>query len=511
MSDIRDLLHGMQSEAGMGAEAPDALRTKIHRVARRRRATREVAGGSLAVVTAGVLAWGVVRIGDGGEGEVAGPSPSSSPTASASATPTPTAVPTGTPEAAPGIDLNAFPWNMYVPPELTPATQEAADAALDPVAGPTLSIGVLEPATHLKGWEGVDCSALGEGCGRTQAPPVSRGVLDRVTPGWTVISDLAYLRSAPERPAGALYLASPEGEMFTLFDVAALEDELQLPSGFVTDVALDPDAGTLLMVHESESDAHPVVLVDLTTGATTVVARSDSWATNVERDGDGWLVWGTYGSEPFAARLAPDATSWDVSDMWAVRDGTVERAGGHLVVRSGDGFLLSPQSDLSLVNLTAPRVEGEQCTVARATEDGLLTYCAVVDEESVEPAFVTWNGSRLAAPDAPVLPDVPLKRWAFALGDGYLEITPYYADDNAPVADGTPDYEWHRPGGTESIDGPASSGAVMSTVDGEAVWVRHESGLAVIDSEGQWRDLMDWSDGVSRGFTNLPQVLDIGY
>jgi len=504
MSDIRTMLRGMQSDAGRGADAPAELRAGIQRVAGRRRVTREAAGGSLAVVAAGALAWGGVKLAGGQDIEPAVPTFSPSP--SASATPTPAPAPPSTPGPSAGIDVNAFPWNVYAPPELVPATQEAADAGLDPIAGPTVSIGLLEPANSLASWEGVDCSSLGEDCGRTQAPPVSREVLDRVTPAWTVVSDLVYLRSVPERPAGALYLASPEGELFTLFDTAALQDKLQSPYGFVTDVALDPEAGTLLMVQESETDADSVVLVDLATGNTTVVAQGLNWGTSVERDGDGWLVWGTRGSGPFAARLTPDAKSWDVSDVWAVRGGSVERAGGHLVVRSGDGFLLSPQSDLTLANLTAPTAQDERCVVSRATEDGLLTYCAVVDEGSGEPTFVTWDGSRLAAPQAPDLPDVPLQRWAFALGDGYLEITRAHA----PVAAGTPDYEWHRPGGTQVIDGPAASGAAMSAVDGEAVWIRHESGLAVIDSTGQWRDLMGWSDGVTLGYANLPQVLDIG-
>lgn len=508
MSDIRELLHGMARQAGTGADAPDGLRTGIQRVARRRRATRDMAGGSLTLIAVGALAWGAVRLVGGQDVGPAISTPSPSPSASASVTPTPE--PSATPSPTRDVDLEAFPWDTYTRPELVPATREAADAAVNPTAGPTVRIGALEPVTSFDGGGGIDCSTLGESCGRVEAPSVTRAVLDRVTAGWTVVTDMVVLPSATQGPLSTLYLASPEGDLYILLDASALADQLSIPGGFISDVVLDAQAGTMMLVVEYQSNAHTVVFVDLSTGASTIVARSDSWLTSVERDGNSWLVWGTYDSEPFAVRLAPDAQSWGVDDMWAVRGGTVERAGGHLVVRSGDGFLLSPQTDLSLANLTAPRVEGEQCTVARANKEGVVTYCAAKGSGSTAPMQVAWDGTRSAAPAAPDLPDVPLKRWAFALGDGYLEITPAVVVDNAPVAQGTPDYEWHRPGGTEAIDGPAPSGAVMSAVDGKAVWVRHESGLAVIDAQGQWRDLMDWSKSDTSGIWHHAQVHDIG-
>lgn len=503
MSDIRQLLQSMERQAGMGADAPEELRAGIQRVARRRRATREVAGGSLAVVAVGVVTFGAVKVLGVRDVEPAMPSLSPSPTDS------PSISPSAVPEPSEMAESDWDPWSVYVRPDVVPATQEAADAALNPTAGPTLSIGVLEPATSFPGWEDAGCATSSRACVRIDAPPVTRAVLDQVTPAWEVVVDQVFLSGGSGSPLSSLYLASPQGDMYTLLDTSALGEQLGIGDGDTSDVALDAEAGTMIVaVQPFSGSPETVAFVDLETGQTQRLADLDRNTLSVERDGDNWLIWGTKDSTPFAARLAPDAQSWNVDDMWAVKDGKVERAGGHLVVRSDDGFLLAPDP-VSFINLTAPRTEGEQCTVARATKDGLLTLCA--DQDGPAPAtFVKWDGSQLAAPDVPQMPDVPLKRWAFALGDGYLEITPSAFGDNAPVADGTPDYEWHRPGGTEVIDGPASGGARRSSEDGAAVWLRQGESMSVIDSAGTWHDLVDWSDSLGHGYAHQPRFINFG-
>lgn len=510
MSDIRGLLHGMQREVEPGVNAPAELRTRIHRAAGRRRATREVAGGSLAVVAAGALAFGVVRIGTGGEGDPAGPSPSSSPTAAASVTPTPE--PSASPAPTQNFEVGAFPWDTYTRPQLVPATQAAADATLDPTDGPTISIGVLEPSSYFSGWGDVDCAVSGDGCGRIAAPPATREVLATVTPAWEVVTDLAFWKGAPGDSLGALYLASPQGDLYTLLDTAALTHQLGLGETETTDVALNARAGSMIVTElEFDGNVEHVVFVDLHTGHTVLLFESREGRPSVERDGDNWLLWGTNSdAAPFAARLAPDAQSWDVDGMWSVSDGTVERAGGHLVVRSGDGFLLAPQPDLSLINITAPATEGEQCSVAGASDVGLLRYCGSDSGEAQSPQLVGWDGAVADAPEAPSLPAVPLQRWAFSLGDGIIEITPSLAGDNAEVPAGTPPYEWHRPSGTESIDGPLSGSATPSREDGAAVWLRQDLGMSVIDSTGTWHHLVDWPATQDHGYGHQPRFLDTG-
>lgn len=510
MSDIRQLLHGLQHDAGAGADAPVALRTKIQRAVGRRRVTRDVAGGSLAVVAAGALAWGVVKVGGDSQAGPAAPELSAVPTASSSASPSAseTSEPSEAPEAP---NSEVFPWDTYLLPQLLPATQEAADAVLNPTAGPSVNVGVLEPSSSFPSWDASICAPLGDSCGRLQAPPITREALPQVTPAWAAITDSVFGQSGVSAALSALYLASPEGDVYTLLDVAALGEQLGMDEATVSGVALDGTARTMILAVESlNGDDASVLLVDLDAGSTVILAEPDWGSVSLARDGDSWLLWGNEDGAPFAARIAPDASSWDVDGMWAVRDGRVESAGGRLVVRSGDGFLLAPQSDLSLMNISAPSSQGEQCEVAGVDDRGFLRYCADGAAGENSPQRVGWDGVVTDAPDAPVLPEVPLQRWAVVLGDGILEITPSVFGDNAEVPAGTPDYEWHRADGTQVIDGPASGSVRWSGLNGAAVWLTQNRGMSVIDSDGVWHNLFDWPDTAGLGYANEPRFLDLG-
>ncbi len=452
--------------SGLSIDSPrDAVLARI----RRRRAVRKV---TVSVVSVAVVAAGAgIGLGILGRANppatVISPSPVTSPSPSVS------------PTSRAGLLEQARS-------QIVPAEGAAADAAFDPVPGPSIGLGTVATVEEL----GADyIAACGAGpCERLSLPPATPEVLDRLDDSWVVVVDDQYLGALgdPGTELTSLALASPEGDAYSLLDLSVWLDAAGLKGATYYGLALDP-AGHRLMLELNAPDAPGqfLVWVDLDTGATSIVTRTPMDSGSVAWAGDGWRVWfGNYPETSVSALLAPDAQTWSTDGLWA---------GGDLRVIPYDGAAILDwpagarfwYSDGMLWNADP---EGESwCNPVEVTSQRVVTYC-FGDTTAVPYALDLGTGEWAQEQGLPSFPDdaasVGGSVAVAALGDGVL----VNRDADAPVLSGLT--WWH--GGVEApVEAPEGNMWPSAKAGGHVVWLTGSGGVGVVGTDGLYRSIID--------------------
>jgi len=463
---LRNRLERGESVTARGLSVDPPVDAVVARVRRRREArTVMVAAVSVAVLAAGAgIATGFLGRADE-PAMITPPSPVTSPS------------PSFTPTSRAGLLEQARS-------QIVPADAAAADAAFDPVPGPSITLGKVVPIEDL----GADyVAACGAGpCERLSLPPVTPEVLGRLDDSWVVVVDDLYLGASgdPGIELTSLALASPEGDAYSLLDLSAWLDGAGMRGATYYGLALDPE-GHRLMVELNAADVAGqfLVWVDLDTGATSVVTRSPMDLGSVAWTGAGWRVWfSNWPETSVSALLAPDAQSWSTDGLWA---------GGDIRVAPYDGVALLDWSDVAsfwyadgVMSYGVPE-DRLWCRPIEVTSKRVVSYCF---DDATAVAYALDLGTGEWTQET-ALPSYPADIGAgslevAALGDGIL----INRGGDATVQPGLA--WWH--GGVETpIEAPEGYLWPSARAGSHGVWLTGSGGVGVVGVDGAYRSVID--------------------
>lgn len=469
MSDsLRSRLERGESFMARGLSTEPPIGAVVARIRRRRTARRvAVAAVSVAVLVTGAgVASGF--FGDANDPAIpTTPSPVTSPSPSAS-----------NPSDAQLLEQARA--------QIVPADAAAADAAFDPVPGPSITVGRVSTVEEL----GADyVAACGAGpCARLALPPVTPEVLRRLDDSWVVVVDTQYLGALgdPGLELTSLALASPEGEAYSLLDVSAWLDAAGVKGASYYGLALDPVGhGLMLELNSPDAPGQFLVWFDLDTGATTVVTRAPMDSGSLAWTDEGWRVWfGNWPGTPVSALLAPDAQTWSTDGLWAAGDSRVWPYDGAAIVSWPDvaNFWYSNG------NVWHADPEGQSyCNPIDVTSTRIVSYCfgsTTVVAYALDLATGEW------AQDA-ALPSFPADYQSTGgsvavapLGDGILV-------NRGADATSLPGVAWWHGGAETHVEAPAGNLWWKAWAGGHEVWLTGAGGIGVVRTDGAYRSVID--------------------
>ncbi len=468
MSDsLRDRLERGESATAGGFSVEPPVGAVVARV-RRRRAVRTVA---LAAVSVAVLAIGVgvasSLLGDANDPAIVNPP-------SLGVSPSPSAP---IPSRAQLLEQARA--------QMVTADAAAADAAFDPVPGPSVTIGKVSNVEEL----GADyVAACGAGpCDRLTLPPVTSEVLNRLDDSWVVVVDTQYLNAVgdPGLELTSLALASPDGDAYSLLDVSAWTAAAGMTGATYYGLAIDPEGHALML--ELNADGAPgqlLVWVDLDTGSTTVVTRAPMDSGSLSWTGEGWRVWfGNFPAQSVSALLAPDARSWTTEGLWTVGDSRVWPYDGAAIVSWPDVANFWYANG----NLWHGDPEGQSyCNPIDVTSTRVLSYC-FTDTNAAPYALHLATGKWSPDPDSPTISEVINSNGGYvevaALGDGVLV-------NRSADASSLPGLTWSHDGVETHVEAPAGNLWWSPRAGSHEVWLTGAGGVGVIGVDGVYRNVI---------------------
>lgn len=376
-------------------------------------------------------------------------------------------------------------------PVMTAASQEVADAILNPRPGPSFLLGVRAPLDTLLSPAALS-SCPDALCGMADIPPVTPDVLEsgKLT---AVIDEWGNVQGAVEMSDELRYLdvAGPEVGAFMAVDLSAWTRAQGLSASWaVADAAAD-DSGHRIMVVLEEYIAPgqsvfptTVVLFDLDTATSTILAEDLDFAS-VEWDGSQWRLFGNGSNGALGALVSADGTSWttegmQVSEVWwpRERDGYTNFFRMHWGIQwllLGDEVYAAEPEGLMYCN---PPYDASEA------EGYVRMSCA-------ESADAQWQNFQLTQGEGWALLDPALESQAppapisyGRLGDGYVLWRPGQVS-------------WYEGGVETPLDVPEVEPVTQGLADG-GVWLLGFDQLGWIGPDLEYRAILTFpSDNVS--------------
>jgi len=378
--------------------------------------------------------------------------------------------------------------------QIVPADAAAADAAFDPMSGPSITIGKVVPIEDL-GAEYVAACGVGP-CDRLSLRPVTPEVLDRLDDSWVVVFDDQYLGalSDPGMELTSLALASPDGDAYSLLDLSAWLDAAGLSGASYYGLAFDPEGHNLMLeLNSPDGPGQLLVWFDLDTGATSVVTRAPMDLGSVAWTGEGWRVWfGNYPQTSVSALLAPDAQTWTTEGLWA---------GGDIRVRPYDGAAILEWADVANFwyaggNLWDADPKGSSwCNPIEVTSKRVVSYCFGVTS-AVPYILDLGTGEWEMGSALPTFPDDPMAVGSSiavaALGDGVLI-------NRGADAPSQPGLTWWHDGTETHVEAPEGNMWPSVKEGSHGVWLTGAGGVGVVGTDGAYRSVIDGGPSSQHG------------